>query len=109
MIGIDQQRLERAIDVLRRGIDQGEFPGGVVCAARAGEIFVHRALGTTDGSKSVAVDTIYDLASITKPMATAASALVLAEQGRLALAATIGSLLDGVPKNLADVTVLQLL
>src|SRR5437773_9240919 len=102
--GIDSQRLSRAVDVLHRGIDEGAMPGGVVCAARRGRMFLHRALGTTDGSAPVSLETIYDLASITKPMATAASALVLAEQGRLALVATVGAFLDDVPNSLADVT-----
>jgi len=107
--GIDSRRLSRAIDVLKRGIDEGALPGGVVCAARRERVFVHRALGTIDGKKPVDPDTIYDLASITKPMATASSVLALAEQGKLALAATLGALLENVPKRQVDATVHQLL
>jgi CubicO group peptidase (beta-lactamase class C family) len=108
---VSSGKLATAVDVLERAIEKGVMPGAVVCASRAGRIFLHRAMGTLDDSAGhpVKLDTIYDLASITKPMATAASALVLAEQGKLSLAAGIGSLLPDVPQQLSSATVQQLL
>lgn len=108
-VNIHPARLGRAVDILRRGIDDGAMPGAVVCALRKGQRFLHEALGTTDGTRSATVETIYDLASITKPMATASSVLTLVEQGRLTLTATLPSLLGDAAAHLAGVTVLHLL
>src|SRR5215218_9577322 len=74
-INVDGARLDRARDVLRRGVDENAFPGAVVCALRRGQIFLHEAVGTLDGERPAATNTIYDLASLTKPLATAASTL----------------------------------
>jgi len=77
---------------------------------RHGEIFVHEAMGTIDGHRKNSVETIYDLASITKPMATAASVLRLVEDGKLTLMQTVAQLLgEGVAEKLGPVTVGQLL
>ena len=108
-INVDGRRLARAVDVLRAGIDEGAMPGAAVCALRRGRIFLHEALGTTDGTRPATVETIYDLASVTKPMATASSVLTLVEQGRLTLTATLPSLLGEAASHLANVTVQHLL
>nr|CAA9232977.1 Beta-lactamase class C-like and penicillin binding proteins (PBPs) superfamily [uncultured Armatimonadetes bacterium] len=85
------------------------MPGAQVCALRRGQMFLHAALGTLDGERAVTTDTVYDLASVTKPMATAATLLTLVEQGRLTLAASVPSLLGERAAHLANVTVLHLL
>lgn len=108
-INVDGARLDRARDVLRRGVDENAFPGAVVCALRRGQIFLHEAVGTLDGERPAATSTIYDLASLTKPLATAASTLVLAEQGRLALAAALPAFLGEAAGHLSGVTLLHLL
>jgi serine-type D-Ala-D-Ala carboxypeptidase len=99
----------RALDVLRRGIDDDAMPGSVVCALRHGKPILHEALGTLDGTRPTALDTIYDLASVTKPMATASSVLTLVERGELALNAPLPSLLGDAAAHLANVTILHLL
>jgi len=108
-LGIDAGRLEMALKVLCEGIENGAMPGAVVCGMRRGNTFVHRALGTVDGQRKNSVDTIYDLASITKPMATAASVLRLVEDGKLTLMQTAGQLLGEAAGKLANVNVGQLL
>jgi CubicO group peptidase (beta-lactamase class C family) len=108
-LGLDARRLTTAVDVLRDAIDQGAMPGCVVRCLRRGEVFLDVALGTLDGRRPTARDTIYDLASLTKPIATASSVLTLVEHGRLALNASPASLLPDVPESLAAVTVHHLL
>ena len=108
-VNIADDRLRRSLNVLRRGIDDSAMPGAVVCAFRRGQMFLHTALGTVDGARPATVETIYDLASLTKPLATASSALVLVEQGRLALTDTLPSLLGDAAAHLAGVTVRHLL
>lgn len=64
------------------------FPGAVVQIARAGHLLHAAAYGTTmyadSGARAVALDDIYDLASLTK-VVTATAALVLYDAGELRL------------------------
>ncbi|MEO1339273.1 MAG: hypothetical protein AAFV29_26770, partial [Myxococcota bacterium] len=48
------------------------YPGGQFAASREGRRLVSMATGTLEaGAEAVSTDTIYDLASLTKPLATA--------------------------------------
>jgi CubicO group peptidase (beta-lactamase class C family) len=64
---------------------------------------------TLDGERPATLDTIYDLASVTKPLATAASILTLVEQGRLTLTTALPSLFGEAATHLPGVTVHHLL
>lgn len=106
---VDEDRLARAVSLLEKGINEGALPGGVVCALRRGRVFLHQAVGTLDGTRPATTETLYDLASLTKPMATAASILTLVEQGHLTLAASLPFLLGDAAAHLPGVTVHHLL
>ena len=83
--------------ILREGIQIGVFPGAVLFVRHKGQIRMHQAIGLTASrpdSPSVRVDTIYDLASLTKPLATASSILLLIQDGRLSLTQTLVTLLE---------------
>ncbi len=76
---------QRVVDESTR---EGNMPGGVVLVLRDGDIAFSQAYGdrAVEPSKEPAtVDTIYDLASLTKPIATASSIMKLIEQGRIRL------------------------
>ncbi|MFP4158724.1 MAG: serine hydrolase domain-containing protein [Desulfobacterales bacterium] len=72
--------------LMQRALGEGVFPGAVLLAARYEQIFIHRAYGVVDpfSRRDVECDTVYDLASLTKPLATAASLMHLASAGRIA-------------------------
>jgi CubicO group peptidase (beta-lactamase class C family) len=108
-VGIDPVRLSGAVDVLKHGIDTQAMPGAVVCCFRKGKPFVHQALGTLDGTRPNSVETIYDLASVTKPMATAASLVRLLEAGKITLMQTMPEFFGEAAGQLANVTVGNLL
>jgi serine-type D-Ala-D-Ala carboxypeptidase len=76
--------------IIQDAIDRQIFPGAVVLVARTSEISHFAAYGSTmydaPGSRPVARDTIYDVASLTKVF-TATAALRLVDQGRLDLRA----------------------
>jgi CubicO group peptidase (beta-lactamase class C family) len=81
--------LTHQIDTIVQGaIDRRIFPGAVVLVARGVDVCHFAAYGSTmygaPGSRPVARDIIYDVASLTK-MFTATAALRLADQGRLDL------------------------
>ncbi len=108
--GFRENRLTQAVDLLRDGVEDGAMPGGVVCVYRNGERALLESFGLQDLSRPVTTETVYDLASLTKPMATASSVVTLVEQGRLVLGATLGNLLgESVPEHLAKITVAHLL
>lgn len=77
-----QQNLEKA---LAAEVAKGEVPGAVGVVSREGEIHA-AALGFTTfgGPTPVGTDTIFRIASITKPM-TAALAMTLVDEGRIKL------------------------
>jgi serine-type D-Ala-D-Ala carboxypeptidase len=86
--GMSASRLAMIDDVVYRGIRAGGFPGAAVIVARHGGIVWERGYGTLDWRSGVAVDperTMYDLASLTKVVATTAAAMVLVDQGKLRL------------------------
>ena len=69
-------------------IQAGEIPGAVVLVARHGRIAYFRAFGNRSVNpeqEAMTTDTIFDMASITKVLATAPSIMLLAERGILRL------------------------
>jgi CubicO group peptidase (beta-lactamase class C family) len=77
-----------ALDALREGLSARVFPGAcaeVGSADGAEWCEAVGALGYDPDERSVSPDTVYDLASLTKPIATATVAMRLVEAGRVAL------------------------
>ena len=76
-----------AIDALvAEGIDNGDFPGAVVAIGRGNKLAFLRAYGDRQTEPTVeraTVDTIYDLASLTKVTATAIAVAILVERGEI--------------------------
>jgi uncharacterized protein YbbC (DUF1343 family)/CubicO group peptidase (beta-lactamase class C family) len=71
--------------VVQQAIARGELPGCVVSVGtRAGEHYT-RAFGERTAGEPMTTDTLFDLASLTKPLATATSIALLAERGAVAL------------------------
>jgi CubicO group peptidase (beta-lactamase class C family) len=91
VVGIDRDRLNIALDVLRSGVGSS-FPGATLCAFRNNKCFLDLAFGTHGGNSPARLESLYDLASLTKPIATASSILTLVERGKLAYTDTLGLL-----------------
>jgi CubicO group peptidase (beta-lactamase class C family) len=82
--------------ILLEGIQTQVFPGSVLFVRHQGQICFHRAVGLTSGlpdAHPVQPQTIYDLASLTKPLATTSAILLLVQDGLLDLANPIEELL----------------
>lgn len=82
---LSQTRLQRMHDVLVRHVDNGTLPGLVTLISRRGETYVD-VIGThgLDRYKPMQRDTIFRIASMTKPV-TAVAALILVEACKLRL------------------------
>src|SRR6185437_16047162 len=87
-VGLDAAKLEQIDAVVKEGIEQKRLPGAVVLVVRQGKIAFRRAYGLRSkqpAEERMTVDTVFDLASLTKPLATATSIMILIEQGKLSL------------------------
>ncbi|HKT34917.1 MAG TPA: serine hydrolase [Nitrospira sp.] len=93
--------------VIQAAMDQavrdGVFPGGVLagrCDGEIGILVVAGRVSSEPGGEAVQASTIYDLASLTKPLATVTSILLLMQTGKLELETTVGEILvelNGTP------------
>ena len=77
------------------GIDKKAFPGCVILAAHKGEIIYNKAFGNYEygPSPKMSMESIFDLASVTKVSATTVSVMKLYEEGKLDLDKTLGDYL----------------
>jgi beta-N-acetylhexosaminidase len=83
----DEDKLQRAYNVLDQAVSDHAFPGGVLAVGYNDELIVHEFGRQTYDAKSQAVnaDTIYDAASLTKPVVTATLVAMQVEAGRIGL------------------------
>jgi CubicO group peptidase (beta-lactamase class C family) len=83
-VGMSSERLARIGEVLKSDIAAGRIPGAVIAIARHGRLVMLDAYGWRDKQAGVAMttDTIFNIASMTKPMTTV-GALMLYERGQL--------------------------
>jgi CubicO group peptidase (beta-lactamase class C family) len=98
MPGSFRSRFADAYQVLEDAIAAGAFPGCAFGALACGQVLLEDSLGrfTYDGdSLQVTPQTIYDIASLTKVLATTAVAMLLVQQGRLNLESPLAEYLPG--------------
>jgi len=89
-------QFQHAFAILRSAIDQRAFPGATVAIAHQGKLIAHKGLGHFTyeaASPAVAAETVYDLASVTKVIATTTACMILYERGVLKLEQPIAELL----------------
>ncbi len=79
----------RAVDaVVNEEIAKGSFPGAVVCIGRANKIHYLKAFGSEiiePTREAAETNTLFDIASVTKPVATAAAVMILLDDGKVSL------------------------
>ena len=95
-LGFDTQRLNRIDGAIDQAIERGQVPGAVVLVGRRGFIAYARAAGRRvvgPAPEPMTRDTVFDMASLTKPVATATSVMILIEEGKLRLTDRLGRVL----------------
>ncbi|MEO5650694.1 MAG: glycoside hydrolase family 3 N-terminal domain-containing protein [Ginsengibacter sp.] len=99
--GMDASKLSVIDSIANAGIAAGAYPGCVVLAARDGKVFYKKAFGkyNYDTPEPVAVNTIYDMASVTKICATTLAVMKLYDEGKIKLNKTLGTYLPWVRKS----------
>jgi uncharacterized protein YbbC (DUF1343 family)/CubicO group peptidase (beta-lactamase class C family) len=100
-------------EAVRDAVAASEIPGGVLVVGQGDQILHRKVLGwraTVPRPELMTADTIFDIASLTKVIATAPSVLRLAEMGKVDLNAPIGQYLKEFnTPAFHDVTVTRLL
>jgi beta-N-acetylhexosaminidase len=91
----DASALDKLNLFIQRCIQDGAFPGCRVVAAKNGMVFYDQSFGYYTYSKDHAVDTgtLYDVASMTKVVATTLAIMRLYETGKIELDKTLGDYL----------------
>ena len=85
-VGISSERLARIRPAMQRYIDEGTLPGVITAVARRGKLVHFNIVGMMDieQSKALRPDTIFRMASMTKPI-TGVAMMILYEEGRYLL------------------------
>lgn len=98
-VGLSSERLARIGQVINAHIEKNHLPGMVVAVARKGKLVYFEAFGWRDKAAGVRMttDTIFSLASMTKPMA-AVGTMSLYEEGRLLLGDPVGKYIPELAK-----------
>lgn len=98
---------ERLQERVREGLEQGLYPGAVYSVFRqSGEELASGCVGVArdEPERAASRETVWDLASLTKPLVTATSLLILAEEGRLHLDEEVHRLLPFPAPHLEGIT-----
>jgi CubicO group peptidase (beta-lactamase class C family) len=98
-------RFHNAFDVLEKAIAARAFPACSIAVTFRGELVAHKALGrfTYDpASPEVTTATLFDIASLTKVVATTAMAMILYERGLLDLEAPVTAIVPEFAGQFAD-------
>jgi uncharacterized protein YbbC (DUF1343 family)/CubicO group peptidase (beta-lactamase class C family) len=111
--GFDLTRLALVEPIVNAAIADKKAPGVVLLVGRGDRVVYQKAFGNRAVSPAVepmTIGTIFDLASLTKVVATTTSVMQLVEQGKVRLSDRVATFIPEFGKyGKADITVLQLM
>jgi len=87
-VGMSSVHLELLNSAVKEALGRKDFPGAVILVARRGKVVWRKAYGESQWVPShepMMISMIFDLASLTKPIATATSIMILVEEGKISL------------------------
>ncbi|MDE3743534.1 glycoside hydrolase family 3 N-terminal domain-containing protein [Maribacter polysaccharolyticus] len=111
-VGLSTEKLAEVDRLVQNGLDSLMFPGAQVLIARKGKVVYNKAFGkpTYTSTDSITTEYIYDLASLTKILATLPVIMKMDETGKIALDDTFQDLIPEYSQSaLKNVTVLKAL
>jgi CubicO group peptidase (beta-lactamase class C family) len=98
--------------LMKQALVNGVFPGAVLLVGRGNRLFMHAAYGTANlfTQRPMTTATVFDLASLTKPLATTLALMRLHQQGSLDVNQRLGTVLPAfAASDKNTVTIAQLL
>ena len=96
--GMDPVRLSQVDRIIEESIKTGEIPGAVLAVVRDGKMAYLKAYGNKSvypSQEKMTVNTVFDLASVSKPVGTAIAFMQLVEQGRVRLTDNVSMYIPG--------------
>jgi len=112
MAGIKPEDLLKVDSIAKRGIKDTIYPGCQILVAKDGQVIYNKSFGyhTYDNITAVKNSDIYDVASLTKILATTISVMKLYEAGKINIDSTLKDYLKGIGKtDKAGITIKSLL
>jgi beta-N-acetylhexosaminidase len=96
--GLDPVKLNVVDSIVNDAIEKGATPGGVMLVVKNSKIAYHKAYGyyTYDKAEPVELESVFDMASVTKICATTISVMKLYDEGKIDLNKTLGDYLPWV-------------
>ncbi len=104
--------MDKVDALMKQGLADGVFPGGVLLVARAGDIHFFEAYGqaNTISGRKMTINTVFDLASFTKPLATTLAVIKLVQEKKLFLNQPIDQIIpETIGSDKAAIRIDQLL
>jgi uncharacterized protein YbbC (DUF1343 family) len=98
--------------VIEESVAKGEMPGAVVQIGQPDKVLYRKAYGARalePGREPMTEDTVFDVASLTKVVATTSAMMKLFEQGRVRLGDPVTAYLPEFQKGNSEITVRQLM
>ena len=89
---LNEQRLEGIAPIVEAAVKANKIPGAVVLIGHDGRVVYRKAFGERSlvpERQPMMADTIFDMASMTKVMATTTAVMQLVEQGKIVLSAPV--------------------
>ncbi len=113
MTAFNKKDEDRITDLLNEGVEKNVYPGAVLLVAQGGQILFLKAAGVLSSVSpqiETRVDSIYDLASLTKPFATTLAIMGLVDRGIIHLDTRLDEILPAsVPGDKQDISIRLLL
>ena len=111
-VGINSIKLNKIDSLATLGLIEDMMPGAQILVARKGKVIYHKTFGHHTQHKKIKVseDDVYDVASLTKILATLPMIMELVDNGTINLNTKISELLpDYIGSNKEDITLQQML
>ena len=110
---LDSARLARIDELVAEAIKRKELPGAVVLVGRGDTVLYAKAFGNRAVEPLVepmTTNTIFDVASVTKVVATTTSVMMLVEEGRIRLSDRVATFIPGFARyGKGEITIRHLL
>ena len=84
--------MDSANNLMKKAVSNNIFPGGVLLVSKDDSIIFFKAYGNANifSGRPMTIHTIFDLASLTKPLATTLAIMKLISQKKLGLDQNLG-------------------
>ena len=101
--GMNSRQLTYADKAIETAINNKEIPGAVLAVVRHGKLAYLKAYGNKQllpDTEQMDVNTVFDMASVSKAMSTAISAMILIERGQLRLTDRVSLYIPGFSEDI---------